>query len=82
LIRAQVRAIDRTIGHVSPFLRARKPGSGDRPVPLHRGRRYAERVGSLLDRQAAEEAQLDDASLLGVEPGQLREGTVERDQIT
>ena len=52
-----------------------------RPVALHGGGRDAHRLGRLLDRQPAEEPQLDDARLARVELGQPGERGVERDHV-
>ncbi len=60
---------------------ARQPGARDRPVALHGGGGDAHRLGGLLDRQAAEEAQLDEPRLLGVESREPLERLVERDEI-
>src|SRR5262249_35721965 len=43
------------------------PGAGERPFALDGGGRDAQRLRRLLDRQAGEEAQLDEARLLGVD---------------
>src|SRR5215207_4623643 len=51
------------------------------PVSLDGARRYAERVGGLFHRQAAEEAQLDDAHESRLEPLELLEALVEGDQF-
>ena len=46
---------------------AEQPGARQRPAPLQRRRRHAERVGGLLDAETGEVAQLDDPRLLGVD---------------
>src|SRR5215208_1543022 len=51
------------------------------PISLDGARRYAECVGRLFHRQSAEEAQLDDAHQSRIEPLELLETLVERDQL-
>src|SRR6185436_5949276 len=60
---------------------AEEPGLGRVPVALDRRRRRAHHLGGLLDGEAAEEAQLDDARLVGVERLELAERVVEVDQV-
>src|SRR5262245_39737974 len=63
----------------SELFREPRPRNG--PVALHRRGRDPHRFGGLLDREAAEEPQLDDARLARVELGEAIERRVERDEI-
>ena len=58
-----------------------QPRAGHGPLPLHGGRRDADGLGRLLDGEAAEVAQLDDARLLGIERGEAGERLVEREHV-
>lgn len=50
-------------------------------MPFDGGRRDPERLGRFLDRQTAEEPQLDEPGLLGIDGGQPGERRVDRQQI-
>src|SRR5262245_21710357 len=63
----------------SELFREPRPRNG--PVALHRRGRDPHRFGGLLDRESAEESQLDDARLALVERGEPIERRVERDEI-
>ena len=59
-----------------PLQTPEQPGAGRLPV-AHRGRhRCTEHAADLLEREAAEEAELGDTSFAGGECGQLVEGVV------
>src|SRR5689334_13181510 len=50
-------------------------------MAFHAGCGYAEHLRALLDREAREEAQLDDAGLLRIERGETVQRVVERDDV-
>ena len=56
---------------------AKQPRPGHSPLALDSGRRETHHLRRFLDRHAAEEAKLDDATLLRVERFEPREGRVE-----
>ena len=58
-----------------------EPRARDGPVPLDRGGGDVHRLGGLLDGQAAEEAQLDEPRLLGVDRLEPLQRLVEGDEI-
>src|SRR4029453_15688171 len=58
-----------------------KPAFRHGPFALDGGRRDSERGCRLLDGQAAEEPQFDDAALIGVERFELLQRRVERDRV-
>ena len=58
-----------------------EPRARERPVALHGRGGDVHGLGRFLDRQAAEEAQLDDPRLAGVERGEPLERRVERDHV-
>src|SRR5262249_37176728 len=58
-----------------------QPGAGVGPEVIGRSRGNAEQVGGLLDRQAAEVAQLDQVGGLGIRHGQLGEGFIQGEEI-
>src|ERR1041385_3276105 len=63
-----------------PQLRA-QPCARHRPLPLHRAGRDAEHHCGLVDVEAPEEAQLDDALLARVQRAEPQQGRVERHQV-
>src|SRR5262245_42254241 len=58
-----------------------EPGLGQAPLALDGPGGDREDLGRLLDAQPAEEAQLDDPALAGIERGQAVERVVERDEV-
>lgn len=60
---------------------AEKPRPRDRPLALHRRRRETHRLPGFLDRQSAEEPQLHQPALLGVEGGEPRQHLIQRENI-
>lgn len=57
-----------------------QPGPRERPSALQRGRRQAQRRGSVLDPEARKESQFDDARLLGIELLEAGKRLVQRRQ--
>ena len=58
-----------------------QPGPRQRPVTFHRDRGDVQHRGGFVHRQPAEEPQLHEARLPGVEPGELVEGRIESDDV-
>ena len=67
--------------HEAPPELAVQPGPRHRPVPLHRDRRHIQHDGGFVDRQPAEEPELHEPRLPCVEPGELLQRVVERDDV-
>src|SRR5262245_49372156 len=64
-----------------PLLKARgEPGAGVSPVLIGACARDAEDLGDLLDREAREEAELDEPGRVRLLPGQHAQGVVEVEQ--
>ncbi len=59
---------------------AKQPGAGQRPAPLQRRGRHAERIGGVFDAEPGEVAQLDDARLLRIDLFEPRQRIVQRRQ--
>ena len=60
---------------------ARQPRARDRPVPFDGCRRDRHRLGGLFNREATEEPQFDEASLLEIECRQFLERIVEGEDV-
>src|SRR5262249_49458200 len=75
------RAAQASMMSASHVQLAEQPRLGETPVPPNRCYRHVENVCRLLVTEAAEEAQLHNAPLSNVEPGQRLQRIVERDEI-
>src|SRR5262245_4293572 len=67
-----------TPGRTEPVV---QPGAGRLPVAVHGAARHAQDLRGLLERAAAEEAELDHAGLALVQGGEVPERLVEGEQV-